>query len=158
MHHPTDRLVHTTAFVATVVEHRLEREIAQWVHHEGSIWWRKHFFKRNPPPCRLFYHKQQGFFYMHSHRQDNTYHGHWWTSCGPLVGIENTPHSMDRSDDRPLHRHTRYCLSYCNVIKCTASKACVTEQDCSNWQLRHIVQGKTAVNDGFVTSYRARLQ
>ena len=32
MHHPTDRIAHTRAFDATVVEHWLEREIAQWVH------------------------------------------------------------------------------------------------------------------------------
>ena len=32
MHHPTDRITHTTAFVAPVMEHWLEREIAQWVH------------------------------------------------------------------------------------------------------------------------------
>ena len=32
MHHHTDRIAHTTAFVTTVVEHLLEREIAQWVH------------------------------------------------------------------------------------------------------------------------------
>ena len=32
MHHPTDRILHTTAFVTPVVEHWLEREIAQWVH------------------------------------------------------------------------------------------------------------------------------
>ena len=32
MHHPTDRIAHTTAFVTPVVEHWLEREIAQWVH------------------------------------------------------------------------------------------------------------------------------
>ena len=32
MHHPTDRTTHTTAFVTPVVEHWLEREIAQWVH------------------------------------------------------------------------------------------------------------------------------
>ena len=32
MHHPTDRIAHTTAFVIPVVEHWLEREIAQWVH------------------------------------------------------------------------------------------------------------------------------
>ena len=31
MHHPTDRIVHTTAFVTPVVEHWLEREIGQWV-------------------------------------------------------------------------------------------------------------------------------
>ena len=35
--HPTDRMAQTSAFVAPVVEHWLEREIAQWVHHEGSI-------------------------------------------------------------------------------------------------------------------------
>ena len=39
MHHPTDRITHTTTFVTPVMEHWLEREIAQWVHHEGSIWW-----------------------------------------------------------------------------------------------------------------------
>ena len=39
MHHPTDRIIHTTAFGTPVVEHWLGREIAQWVHHEGSIRW-----------------------------------------------------------------------------------------------------------------------
>ena len=32
MHHPTDRIAHTTVFVTRVVEHWLEREIVQWVH------------------------------------------------------------------------------------------------------------------------------
>ena len=32
MHYPTYRLAHTTAFVTPVVEHWLERKIAQWVH------------------------------------------------------------------------------------------------------------------------------
>ena len=38
-HHATDRIAHTTAFVAPVVEHWLEREIAQWVHYlkEGDV-------------------------------------------------------------------------------------------------------------------------
>ena len=31
-HHPTDRITHTTAFVTPVMEHWIEREIAQWVH------------------------------------------------------------------------------------------------------------------------------
>ena len=30
MHHPTDRIAHTIAYVTPVVEHWLEREIAQW--------------------------------------------------------------------------------------------------------------------------------
>ena len=32
MHHPTDKIAHTTVFVTPVVVHWLEREIAQWVH------------------------------------------------------------------------------------------------------------------------------
>ena len=37
MHHPIDRITHAMAFVTPVVEHWLERDIAQCVHHEGSI-------------------------------------------------------------------------------------------------------------------------
>ena len=37
MHHPTDRIAHYMSVVIQVVEHWLEREIAQWVHNEGSI-------------------------------------------------------------------------------------------------------------------------
>ena len=37
MHHPTNRITHTLAFVRPVVEHWLVREITQWFHHEGSI-------------------------------------------------------------------------------------------------------------------------
>ena len=48
MHHPTDRIAHTTTFVTPVVEHWLERKIAQWVlpmkdrsddpsHHERTL-------------------------------------------------------------------------------------------------------------------------
>ena len=37
MHHPTDMITHITAFVTPVMENWLEREIAQWVHHESSI-------------------------------------------------------------------------------------------------------------------------
>ena len=35
---PIYRIAHTTTvFVTPVVEHWLERKIAQWVHHKGSI-------------------------------------------------------------------------------------------------------------------------
>ena len=33
MHHPTDRITHTKAFVTPIVEHWPEQEIAQLVHH-----------------------------------------------------------------------------------------------------------------------------
>ena len=39
MHHPTDRIIHTTAFVTPVMEHWLEREIAQWVHPMKDRFW-----------------------------------------------------------------------------------------------------------------------
>ena len=38
MYHFTDRIAYTTAFVTPVVEHQLEQEIAQWVHHEASTY------------------------------------------------------------------------------------------------------------------------
>ena len=37
MHHPTDRITHTTALVIRAEKHRLEQEIAHWVQHEVSI-------------------------------------------------------------------------------------------------------------------------
>ena len=37
MHHPTDRIAHIMAFGIPVMEHWLERDIAQWVYHERSI-------------------------------------------------------------------------------------------------------------------------
>ena len=37
MYHSTDRIAHTTAVVIPVVQYWWEREITQWVHHEGSI-------------------------------------------------------------------------------------------------------------------------
>ena len=36
MHHATDRIAHTMAFVTPIVEHWLEQEITQWVHHNGQ--------------------------------------------------------------------------------------------------------------------------
>ena len=35
LHHVTERIVHTTAFLIPVLERWLDREIAHWVHHEG---------------------------------------------------------------------------------------------------------------------------
>ena len=34
VYHLTDRITHTTDFVTLVVDHWLEREIAQWVHNK----------------------------------------------------------------------------------------------------------------------------
>ena len=37
MQDPTDRIAHTTAFVTPIVEHWLEREIAQWADSKVRI-------------------------------------------------------------------------------------------------------------------------
>ena len=36
MHHLTDRIAHTMVFVTPIVDHWLDQEIAQWVHHEDQ--------------------------------------------------------------------------------------------------------------------------
>ena len=75
MHHPTDRITHTTAFVIPVVEHWLEREIAQWVHPMKD---------RSDDPS----HHDRTLLprsYI-SLPQDNTYHGLCHPSRGALAG------------------------------------------------------------------------
>ena len=37
MHHPTDRIAHTTAFVTPVLEHWLEREIAAIILRQDEL-------------------------------------------------------------------------------------------------------------------------
>ena len=63
MHHPTDRIAHTTTFVTPFVGHWLEREIAQWVHpmkdrsynpshHKRTLLPRSYISLPPPPPNR----------------------------------------------------------------------------------------------------------
>ena len=65
MHHPTDRIAHTMAFVTPVVEHWLEREIAQWVHPMND---------RSDDPS-------------HHEKTDETFL-HTWQTFGNLIGIQ----------------------------------------------------------------------
>ena len=51
---------HTTAFVTPVVEHWLEQEIAQWLHHEGSI--------------RRLHHERTLLPHTHTHTHTHTLH------------------------------------------------------------------------------------
>ena len=62
MHHPTDRIAHTTAFVTPVMEHWLEQEITQWVHPMKD---------RSDDP---------------SHHEERSYHGA--TSCSTYKCVE----------------------------------------------------------------------
>ena len=52
MHHLRERIIHTTAFVTPVVEHWLEREIAQWVHpmrDRSDVKHTRHLINSKPP-------------------------------------------------------------------------------------------------------------
>ena len=88
MHHPTDWITHTTAFVTPVVEHWLEREIAQW------IWLRTILIVRKETRCSHigYYYRLTArvLLYAPSHRQDNTYHGCCYTTRGALAGTRNS--------------------------------------------------------------------
>ena len=53
MHHPTDRITHTTAFVTPIMDHWLEREIAQWVVSEGFLSENRWRSSLSSDPCDL---------------------------------------------------------------------------------------------------------
>ena len=56
MHHPTDRIAHTTAFVTPVVQHWLEREIARLYGVKHTVKDHSDSEKANPmPPHRLLF-------------------------------------------------------------------------------------------------------
>ena len=148
-------LLYTTPFVTPVVEHWLEREIAQWVHpmkdrsddpshHErtlylwatsrslwqereremfyltthsthfiygymaSDIWLRTILIVRKETRCRhigYFYRlAARVLLYAPSHRQDNTYHGLWYTSRGALAGTRNS--SMGPPHEGSIRRPT----------------------------------------------------
>ena len=125
MHHTTDGISHTTAFVTPVVEHWLEREIAQWVHHEGSI--------RRPiaplanalttvlhhAPDRERERKPVGLLLSISSKgsficiipQDNTYHGLCYTSRGALAKYGKMKFKHRTVYNK--NRSTQFCSAIC---------------------------------------------
>ena len=87
MHHPTDKIAHTTAFVTPVVEHWLEREIAQWVHplkdrsndpshHERMLLPRSYISLLTMSECS--YHGEMSHSF--------TIETHWWMMPGGDTG------------------------------------------------------------------------
>ena len=102
MHHPTDRITHTMAFVTPVMEHwlegRKEKEMFYLTMHsthfiygfvESDIWLRTILIVRKETRCRhigySFWLTARVFLYAPSHRQDSTYHGLSYTSRGALA-------------------------------------------------------------------------
>ena len=55
MHHPTDRIVHTTAFVTPVVEHWLERVFYLMMHSMVIKWQCRHLLHKNKGRKEMFY-------------------------------------------------------------------------------------------------------
>ena len=101
------------AFVTPVVEHWLEREIAQWVHpmkdrsndplhHERTLYlWATSRCHHIGYSFRL---TARVLLYAPSHRQDNTYHSLCYTSRGALAGTRNSSMGPPWRIDPMTHR------------------------------------------------------
>ena len=124
MHHPTDRIAHTTAFVAPVLEgHFLFIDTLNTFYLR--LYGVRHMVKnhsdseRNLPPPHglLFPITARVLLYSPSHRQDSTYHGLCYTSCGALAGTRNSsmgpPH--EGSIRRPIAPFTQGSFIYTSI-------------------------------------------
>ena len=91
MHHPTDRIAHTTAFVTPVVEHWLER-----VKTEVNV-----LFNNTLNTFTIIWHRTARketlpslygviFSGTPSNTQGSTYHSICYTSCEALAGMRNS--------------------------------------------------------------------
>ena len=78
MHHPTDRITHTTAFVTPAVEHWLEREILLYCFSQIARW---------PHGLHCLYTSR---VLLYAPSQDSTYHALCYTSRGALAGMRNS--------------------------------------------------------------------
>ena len=72
-----------------------------------------------PPHGLSFQLAARVLLYASSHRQDNTFNGFCYTSCGVLAGTRNSSmvHPMkDRSDDPSHHKRTLLPRSYISLL------------------------------------------
>ena len=101
MHHPTDRIAHTTAFVTPVVEHWLKREIAQWVHRLKVL------ISYGLITQAYIYMYLSGCTHMYAYRWwstgwDTTHIPYTCTSGGALVGTLFTLRTPVNSGGEPV--------------------------------------------------------
>ena len=84
MHHLSYMIVHTTTFATLIVEHLLEREVAQWVHHEGGAFIstdkvQTHLAKHSPAtlstylPTHTTHPSIHPSIYTHTHTHTHTH-------------------------------------------------------------------------------------
>ena len=75
MNHPTDKIAYTMSM--TLVEHWLEQETAQWVHHEGMLYHKA--TSHSPTSCAMLSNQQQCFIDREAHNTvvDTPVVEHW---------------------------------------------------------------------------------
>ena len=110
MHNPTDRIAHTTAFVVPVVEHWVEREIAQWIHpmkdrsddpshHERTLLPRSYISLLNAmKEWNVSFNDPLNAFYLrlyHVGHTDRTVHTMMFVA--PVDGWRNSSRSTERN-------------------------------------------------------------
>ena len=143
MHHPTDSIAHTTAFVTPVVEHWLEREIAQWVHpmkdrsddHERTL------LPRSYISLLILY---EGWM----HTKNHCCYGLCYSSRGLLVRTRNSsmgsPWGIDPITHRTLSRRCTMELHFapfrCHYRKFTVATVRFTQNVSCNIYTHPIYQ------------------
>ena len=82
-------------YLTTPLKHIDFHIIGYWTWSIWSLWHISVRWNLLSPHRLLFLISSQGsFLYPLSQRQDITYHSLWWTGCGPLVVMENSPNCI----------------------------------------------------------------
>ena len=113
MHHPTDRITHTTAFVTPVVEHWLSQTARQKTHCRHFIVYYTRFATSD-------------VLYAPSHIQDSTYHvfvtldvNHW---CEWEVAQTGKIQCILLIMENMCQIYVYKCKCYCSICLCSLSK------------------------------------
>ena len=147
-------IAHTTAFVTPVMEHWLEREIAQWVHpHEGSIWW-------PIVPWRTLLPRSYISLLLAGMRNSSMGPPHEGSIRRPIAPWPNalatelhlSPTMKDRSDDPSHHERTllpQSCISLRPATDVAISRSQSVDADSNvSWQPSLWTVGKGVLQSG----------
>ena len=116
MHHPTERIAHTMAFVTPVVEHWLVREIAQWVHHMKDRSNDPRHHERTPLPRSYISLLAQWVHPMKDRSDNPSHHERTPLPRSYISLVAQWVHPMkDRSDDPSHHERTPLPRSYISL-------------------------------------------
>ena len=116
----------------------------------SDIWLRTILIVRKETRCRhigySFRLMARVLLYAPSHRQDSTYHGLCYTSCGTLVGTRNSS-IKDGSDDPSHHERTLLPWSYISLPHLELLNRQCTGSDLTMWG-NHIIGFETLSTSG----------